>query len=161
MLDIERSYVNPVIESLLAHLVPSEDGLHTLPTSTQESLKETTSFGRIGMVATTGDACGAGGTKTSLARPHPDTQLPPKIVEVRIGLGIECIAECGFGDQLALTQQPLVEAGLLSLRQTVGHLVNGVMRLRNRLFSSAAGSLFTELIAHRIDDVLGHEPVGG
>src|SRR4051812_21825141 len=96
----------------------------------------------------------------ALAGAHAEPQRPPHVVEIRRAAAAHRLLELAAPDQLALADQLLVEQCRLAPAQPRAERVElRVLVVRRAHGVGRARPLVAELLAHRVDDVLGHHPV--
>ena len=112
-----------------------------------------------------GDARGALGAKATLAWAHAQAYLATHVVELALGQGVHDVFEHGSRGHLALADDLLVGGGNVARFNVVEAVADRVEALflggRNGLVGGLAGALLTHLLAHDVDDALGHQAVGG
>src|SRR5664280_3806864 len=167
MLDVERAREDPIVECGLPHLVAVQDRPQAEPAMLEEEPKQARRAFDVDRTDLMGDACGAYGAEAALAGAHAEPQLAAEVVEGGERLFGELVGEHPTAHQLALAEDLVVHAVVLAIVQAVRDVVvrRHVRRIlrpaRAGLLRPTAGMRRPELGLHRVDEVLGHQPVRG
>src|SRR5215212_485570 len=150
---------DPLVESRLAQLIAVEDRPDALPPLLQEPKQRGVRLGSIELLHPVQDPGGPIDAEPALARSHPEAEAAADVVEAGGRPFAHRVLEAASTDELAFADQLLVQQALLGPVQAGAELV-GLARLGigQRLLGRAAGARLSELGAHGVDRLLGHEP---
>ena len=165
MLNVERALVNPGVQCGLPGLLAKHDGPQSDPAVLQEEAQEGVGAHRVDVTALVGDARCALGAEAALAGAHAQAHLATHVVELALGQGVHDVFEHGSRSHLALADDLLVGGGFVARFDIVEAVADRVQARflggRDGLVGGRAGALLAHLLAHDVDDALGHEAVGG
>ena len=161
VLDVQEPLEDPVVQPRLAQLVAVEDRPAALPALLQEIAQRARRLAAVEPVDAVQDPGRAVDAEAALARAHAQPQLAADVVEVRRG---------ALGHASSRRRRPISSHSQMSCSSCS---VSSRRRSRGRACTAppggcpaerlgrAAGPLVAELPAHRVDQVLRHQPVRG
>ena len=159
VVDVEQPLEDPVVEPGLAQLVAVEDRPHALPALLEEAAQR--SRGPLTVEAADGvqDPGRAVDAEPALARAHPEPQAAPDVVEVERPAPAHRLLEPARARR-ARTRRSAARPG--ASPRAAADASRGGNGGRPRCPAGApcraARPLHVELRAHRVHDVLGHQP---
>ena len=103
MLDVEGSFVDPVVQGRLARLLSEEDRPQTNPTILQEQTKQLVRTRSINIAAFMRNSCAALRAEATLAGSHSQANLTTDVIKLAAGKCIHGAFKHFAGDQFTLT----------------------------------------------------------
>src|SRR5215210_4873575 len=159
VLHVEQPLEDPVVEPRLAELVAVEDRPDALPALLEEVAQRRVRLEGVDLLDAVEDAGGPVDAEPALARAHAEAQAAADVVEVRRLAPAHGLLQARARDELALADELVVEQVALLGRQALAEVVRlAVLRAWQDDLVRAARALLAELRAHRVDDVLRHQP---